>query len=217
MKKILKKITDLTKSNKKIIVNLAINYGSKNPHKRIIIVKGGCKIPDKYINWSLENEVTVIEKKTEKEVLLTFTKIIQRNNPHIITGYNITGFDFEFMYQRSQELDCIKEFLKLSKNKDEVCIAKDWQTGKEDIESSKIVLASGEYNLRFPKMPGRIIMDMCVIFRKEFQLSSYKLDFVSSYFISDSIKNIELNEQKQTTKIISKNLMGINIGTYIKF
>ena len=193
-----------------------INYGSKNPHKRFIIVKGGCKIPDKYINWSLENEVSVIEKKTEKEVLLTFTKIIQRNNPHIITGYNITGFDFEFMYQRSQELDCIKEFLKLSKNKDEVCIAKDWQTGKEDIENSKIVLASGEYNLRFPKMPGRIIMDMCVIFRKEFQLSSYKLDFVSSYFISDSIKNIELDEENQTTKIYSKNLMGINIGTFIK-
>ena len=193
-----------------------INYGSKNPHKRIIIVKGGCKIPDKYINWSLENEVSVIEKKTEKEVLLTFTKIIQRNNPHIITGYNITGFDFEFMYQRSQELDCIQEFLKLSKNKDEVCIAKDWRTGKEDIENSKIVLASGEYNLRFPKMPGRIIMDMCVIFRKEFQLSSYKLDYVSSYFISDSIKNIEHDETKQTTKIYSKNLMGINIGTFIK-
>ena len=73
------------------------------------------------------------------------------------------------MYQRSQELDCIQEFLKLSKNKDEICIAKDWRTGKEDIENSKIVLASGEYNLRFPKMPGRIIMDMCVIFRKEFQ------------------------------------------------
>ena len=30
IKKILKKTTDLTKSNKKIIVNLAINYGSKN-------------------------------------------------------------------------------------------------------------------------------------------------------------------------------------------
>ena len=106
--------------------------------------------------------------------------------------------------------------LKLSKNKDEICITKDWRTGKEDIENSKIVLASGEYNLRFPKMPGRIIMDMCVIFRKEFQLSSYKLDFVSSYFISDSIKNIEHDENKQTTKIYSKNLMGINIGSFIK-
>ena len=33
------------------------------------------------------------------------------------------------------------------------------------------ILAIGEYNLKFIKMPGRIIIDMCVIFRKEFTLS----------------------------------------------
>ena len=194
-----------------------INYGENKPYRRVIIVKGGCKIPEKYIQWALDNEVTVMEKKTEKDVLLAFTKIIKNDNPHIITGYNITGFDFDFMYKRSIELNCSEQFLKLSRNKDEVCVNKDWRTGKEDIESSKIVLASGEYNLRFPKMPGRIIMDMCVIFRKEFQLSSFKLDFVSSYFISDGVKNIELDEKNNTTKIFSKNLMGINIGTFIKF
>jgi DNA polymerase elongation subunit (family B) len=194
-----------------------INYGENKPFRRVIIVKGGCKIPEKYIQWALDNEVTVMEKKTEKDVLLAFTKIIKNDNPHIITGYNITGFDFDFMYKRSIELNCSEQFLKLSRNKDEVCVNKDWRTGKEDIESSKIVLASGEYNLRFPKMPGRIIMDMCVIFRKEFQLSSFKLDFVSSYFISDGVKNIELDEKNNTTKIFSKNLMGINIGTFIKF
>ena len=194
-----------------------INYGDIKPHRRVIIVKGGCKIPEKYIQWALDNEVTVMEKKTEKDVLLAFTKIIKNDNPHIITGYNITGFDFDFMYKRSIELNCSEQFLKLSRNKDEVCVNKDWKTGKEDIESSKIVLASGEYNLRFPKMPGRIIMDMCVIFRKEFQLSSFKLDFVSSYFISDGVKNIELDQKNNTTKIFSKNLMGINIGTFIKF
>ena len=194
-----------------------INYGENKPHRRVIIVKGGCKIPEKYIQWALDNEVTVMEKKTEKDVLLAFTKIIINDNPHIITGYNITGFDFDFMYKRSLELNCSEQFLKLSRNKNEVCVNKDWRTGKEDIETSKIVLASGEYNLRFPKMPGRIIMDMCVIFRKEFQLSSFKLDFVSSYFISDNVKNIELDETNNTTKIFSKNLMGINIGTFIKF
>ena len=194
-----------------------INYSENQPYRRVIIVKGGCKIPDKYINWALENEVSVIEKRTEKEVLLTFTKIIQKDNPHIITGYNITGFDFQFMYERSKELNCVNEFLKLSRNKDEICIKKDWKTNIEDIETSKIVLASGEYNLRFPKMSGRLIMDMCVIFRKEFQLSSYKLDYVSSYFISDSVKSVIIDNEKNTTKIFSKNLMGINIGSFIKF
>ena len=71
--------------------------------------------------------------------LLEFTKIIKSENV-IITGYNITGFDFDFMFKRCQELNCVEEFLKLSINKNEVCINKDWRTGKEDIENSKIVL-----------------------------------------------------------------------------
>ena len=194
-----------------------MRYGEDNPYERIIIVKGGCKVPEKYLKWKNNNNVEIKECETEKDVLLQFTEYIINKSPHIITGYNITGFDFPFMYDRSKELNCVDQFLKLSLNRNEVCVKTDWKTGDLDIETSKIVLASGEYNLRFPKMPGRIIMDMCVIFRKEFQLSSYKLDYVSSYFISDNVKNIELNEEKQNTKIFSNNLMGISEGTYIKF
>ena len=85
-----------------------INYTELQPYYRVIIVKGGCQIPDKYLNWVQENNVTVIEKKTEREVLLTFTKLIKTENPHIITGYNITGFDFDFMVDRAKELKCLE-------------------------------------------------------------------------------------------------------------
>ena len=194
-----------------------INYTETQPFERVIIVKGGCKIPEKYESWVRENNVSVLERQTEQEVLLTFTKLIIKYNPHIITGYNITGFDFEFMYKRSLELNCAKEFLKLSRNKDEVCISKDWRTGCEDIENNKIILASGEYNLKFIKMAGRVIIDMYVVFRKEFTLSSNKLDFTSSYFISDNVINIVVNKEANTTKINTKNLTGISVGSYIKF
>ena len=194
-----------------------INYTEAKPYKRVIIVKGGCKIPDKYLLWAQENNVIVLERNTEKEVLLMFTRLINSENPHIITGYNITGFDFEFMYNRSKELNCVNEFLKLSRNKDEICISKDWRTNVESIETNKIILASGEYNLKFIKMPGRIIIDMCVIFRKEFTLSSNKLDFTSSYFISASVNSISINLENNTTKIYSKNLTGISVGSFIKF
>jgi len=194
-----------------------INYTEKQPYERVLIVKGGCKIPEKYLSWVKDNNVIVLERQTEQEVLLTFTKILIKYNPHIITGYNITGFDFEFMYKRSLELNCAKEFLKLSRNKDEICVSKDWRTGLQDIETNKIVLASGEYNLKFIKMPGRIIIDMYVIFRKEFTLSSNKLDFTSSYFISDNVIKTYVNNEANTTKIMTKNLTGISVGSYIKF
>ena len=194
-----------------------INYSEKKPYIRYIIVKGGCKIPDKYKQWVQENNVKIIEKPTEKGVLLEFTKIMQLENPHIVTGYNINGFDWDFMYKRAKEIGCTHDFLKLSRNKDEVCINKDWRTGEEDIAKNKIILASGEYNLSYVNMPGRIIIDMCVIFRREFTLSSNKLDYVSSYFISDSVKKIEINKENNTTEIFSKNLTGLTIGCFVKF
>ena len=194
-----------------------INYSENNPYIRYIIVKGGCKIPDKYKDWVRDNNVKIIEKPTEKGVLLEFTKIIQLENPHIVTGYNINGFDFDFMFKRSKQIGCTHDFLKLSRNKDEVCINKDWKTGEEDIAKNKIILASGEYNLSFINMPGRIIIDMCVIFRREYTLSSNKLDYVSSYFISDSVKNITIDKEKNTTQIFSKNLTGLTVGCYVKF
>ena len=194
-----------------------INYSEKKPYIRYIIVKGGCKIPDKYKQWVQENNVKIIEKPTEKGVLLEFTKIMQLENPHIVTGYNINGFDWDFMYKRAKEIGCVHDFLKLSRNKDEVCINKDWRTGEEDIAKNKIILASGEYNLSYVNMPGRIIIDMCVIFRREFTLSSNKLDYVSSYFISDSVKKIEIDKENNTTEIFSKNLTGLTIGCFVKF
>ena len=194
-----------------------INYSEKKPYIRYIIVKGGCKIPDKYKQWVQENNVKIIEKPTEKAVLLEFTKIMQLENPHIVTGYNINGFDWDFMYKRAKEIGCVYDFLKLSRNKDEVCINKDWRTGEEDIAKNKIILASGEYNLSYVNMPGRIIIDMCVIFRREFTLSSNKLDYVSSYFISDSVKKIEIDKENNTTIIFSKNLTGLTIGCFVKF
>ena len=194
-----------------------LNYGDKKPHTRYIIVKGGCEVPEKYKSWVIENNVKIIEKKTEKGVLLEFTKIMQLENPHIVTGYNINGFDFDFMFKRSREIDCTEDFLKLSKNIDEVCWTKDWKTEKREIAKNKIVLASGEYNLSFINMPGRIIIDMCVVFRREYTLSSNKLDYVSSYFISDSVKKIDIDKENNQTQIYSKNLTGLTVGCYVKF
>ena len=194
-----------------------INYSEKKPYKRILIVKGGCKIPDKYEKWYRDNNVEIIEKTSEKGVLMEFTKCIKIENPHIITGYNIMGFDFEFMFKRSKEIGCTNEFLKLSRNINEVCINKDWRTGEEDIDTNKIILASGEYNLKFIKMPGRIIIDMCIVFRREYTLSSNKLDYTSSYFISDIVKKCEIDKEKNTTLIYSKNLTGLSTGSFVKF
>ena len=43
--------------------------------------------------------------------------LIVKEDPDIIIGYNIFGFDYNFMYLSASENSCVEEFLKLSRSK----------------------------------------------------------------------------------------------------
>ena len=86
------------------------------------------------------------------------------------------------------------------------------------MEHTKIVLASGEYDLRYVKMTGRIQIDMYAYFRRDFNLSSYKLDDVAGSFISDSVKKFQCVEDEKYGKVMelySQNLMGLHKNDFI--
>ena len=74
-----------------------------------IVLNGSSKLPQE--NTELETY------DTEREVLIAWQKMIQRENPDIIIRYNIFGFDYEFMFRRAEETGCVSEFLKLSRNR----------------------------------------------------------------------------------------------------
>ena len=77
--------------------------GSSTQHLNHCIVLGTCDIP--------EGDNMVIESyKTEREVLLAWTELMKREDPDIIVGYNIFGFDYEFMFRRAVECDCAEQF-----------------------------------------------------------------------------------------------------------
>jgi DNA polymerase elongation subunit (family B) len=186
-----------------------MNYGNSEPYLNHCLVVGGCDPVDG----------AVIETaKSERELLLQWTQIIQRENPDIIIGYNIFGFDYEFMFRRSQELYCSDEFLMLSRKIGDLSAKIDRETGKMSIENTKIQLASGEYDLKYFKMAGRLQIDMYSYFRRDFNLPSYKLDDVAGQFISDDIKKVVHVEHPTfgpITELYSQNLMGLHVGDYI--
>ena len=64
-------------------------------------------------------------------------------------------------------------------------------------------------------MTGRLQVDLYNYFRRDYNLTSYKLDYVSGYFIGDDVKKIEHNNGR--TKIYSKNLTGLENGSFINF
>ena len=79
----------------------------------------------------------------------------------------------------------------MSRNKGEACYTKDYRTGRVKIEESSIVIASGQHDLRYVKMVGRMQIDLYNYFRRDYNLTSYKLDYVAGHFIGDAIKRLE--------------------------
>ena len=183
-----------------------IRNGEKDPYLNHCIALDTC---DDVNNSVIESY------KTEKEVLLAWTKLIQKENPDIIIGYNIFGFDYKFMFHRAKEVRCLEQFLQLSRNVDETC-CKNIYTEKLEMDEKNIKIASGEHKLSFIKMAGRVQIDMYNYFRREYNLTSYKLDYVSGHFIGDKVKKIE-HQSLNATKIYSKNLAGLKDGNFIHF
>ena len=186
-----------------------MRYGEPEPYLNHCIVLNTCDpVPN-----------TVIETTTnERDLLMQWTQLIQTENPDIIIGYNIFGFDYEFMFRRSQEMGCDAAFLQLSRKQEIMTADKDESGRPPNLDNTKIVLATGEYDLRYPKMPGRLQIDMYTYFRRDFNLASYKLDDVAGQFIRDDVKKVELvtdNDQNTYTYLYTNNITGLHVGDYI--
>ena len=174
-----------------------VKYGETKPYKNIILTLGTCDpIKD-----------TIVKSYTqEKDLLLDFIKLINSEDPDIITGYNIVAFDTPWLWKRAKELGIESYFYDCSKIKYERCELKTKQR-----KSSVGQLVTIEY----VDIPGRSQMDLYLLVQKGYKLSSYKLDNVSAEFIKGSVKHIEQKEDK--VYIHTDNCKGLNIGNYINF
>jgi len=185
-----------------------LRAGEKEPYLNHCISLNTCTSVD---NAEIESYTT------EDKLLLAWKNLIEKENPDIIIGYNIFGFDYQFMFHRAEETGCIREFLNLSKNRGEICANFDQEKQRYSLEETKIVIASGEHNLHYIKMNGRIQIDLYNYFRREENLTSYKLDYVAGHFIGDYVKKLDYNIETSETTIFTGNLTGLLEGSYIHF
>ena len=206
-----------------------LRHGESRPYLNHCLALGTCDaVPS----------AQIVCCKTERALLQAWTALVQREDPDIIIGYNIFGFDYNFMFRRALENHVEDEFLKLSRNADEFCGKRDFKTGRVSIEETSIALASGQYDLHYIAMPGRLQIDMYNYFRRDYNLTSYKLDYVGSYFIGDNVITLEHRVEADSrgtnvprtppsqhweseydgkvTRIFSKNLTGLEVGNYIE-
>ena len=74
-------------------------YGDIECYNRSIVVIGNDDKPNEDICDDIEG-ICVYKCKNEKELLLKWKDLILFHNPDFITGYNIFGFDFEYISKR---------------------------------------------------------------------------------------------------------------------
>ena len=188
-----------------------VRYGEDQPYMNHCIALNTCAPMPNVENAVLETY------QTERDVLLAWQRLMQRENPDIVIGYNIFGFDYQFLFQRAEENGCTREFLALSRNVDEICMHFDKEQGKNIIEEASFQIASGLHELRYIKMTGRLQIDLYHFFRRQELLDSYKLDFVAGHLIGDMVKKWEIADADAgpITHIVSKNLKGLMPGSFV--
>ena len=172
-------------------------YGEDECYYKHIITLKSCDPLEGIVVESYDNE---------KDVLLAFSKLIRKLDPDIITGYNIKGFDFNYLNERAKLLQINTQFARMSRIKNDIS-----EFVIKDLSSS----ALGENKLKYFDMKGRVIFDLMKVVQRDYKLPSYKLDEVVSNFIRESITGIK-NNKDNTSLIDTKNTNGIYVGQYIK-
>ena len=124
-------------------------------------------------------ENTIVECfETERELLIGWAKFIEKLDPDIMTGYNIWGFDWEYIYERAKMENCCHQlFRHLNKVKNVDQIKQELTI--QDLSSS----ALGQNILKYILIEGVVQIDLLKVVQRDHKLDSYKLDNVSKVFM----------------------------------
>jgi DNA polymerase delta subunit 1 len=118
----------------------------------------------------------IVSFDTEREMLEAFRAYLNKQDIDIMTGWNIFGFDLEYIYKRAAKVGCSSSFFNLGKLKNV-----DSEMVYKRLSSS----ALGDNMLKLLPMSGRFIFDLFHEVKKGYKLDSYKLDNVSKLYLGD--------------------------------
>ena len=123
------------------------------------------------------NDVLIYMYDTESELLEGFTRFIREENPNIIVGYNILGFDIPYMIDRAKLNMCIFNF-------DQQGFHKFAHAREKTIKWSSSAYKNQEF--QFLDAEGRVYVDLLPLVKRDFKFNNYKLKTIAEYFVGQS-------------------------------
>ena len=139
-------------------------FGNDEPYEKVCLCYKKTEGPD------------VISFDTEREMLLAFKDYLHDKDIDIITGWNIFGFDLDYIYKRAAMTGCGMGFYQMGKLHD---------TESHLLQKKLSSSALGDNFLKLLPMPGRFIFDLFHEVKKGYKLDSYKLNEVSKLYLGD--------------------------------
>lgn len=130
-------------------------------------------------------DTTVLQFKSEKEMLIKYSQFIRDSDPDIIVGYNIFGFDNGYLFERSQILEITNDFNYQSKLKSHYT-----EIQKKVLNNQQ----SGFNDWKMTRFIGRTHIDLLQVIKKDFKLESYKLNSVGEHFLNEGKDDVSPKE-----------------------
>jgi DNA polymerase delta subunit 1 len=119
---------------------------------------------------------------SERELIERFGEYLAETDPDIITGWNIFGFDLEYLYKRATRNGVETLWGRRSDVPSELVI--------KNLSSS----ALGNNELKMVPMIGRYVFDLFQDIKREHKLESYSLNNVSKHFLNDQKNDMPVKE-----------------------
>ena len=123
--------------------------------------------------------------ETEREMLERLGEYLVKLDPDIVTGWNIFGFDLEYLYNRAVVIAAGPKAHHWGRLKDRC---------NELVTKRLASNALGDNTLKMVPMVGRYVFDMFQDIKREHKLESYSLNNVSKVFLKDEKIDMPVKE-----------------------
>jgi len=145
---------------------------------------------------------------TEKGMILGWAAAMAEWDPDILTGYNVFGFDEQYLWKRAEEL-------RITEHKSIQALSRLMEFDKPVILEEKTLSSSamGDNTLYMWSAFGRLQVDLFHYIKRNFTLPAYKLDYVCQHFMSGKCSGMDVDGPEWLVK--TKNTDDVVVGRYV--
>lgn len=152
----------------------------KNITKKILLTIEPKTSSQQMVETLATESITTYMSASETDLLEKFIKIINDERPNIITGYNIFGFDIEYLIKRCSRFLLVEQL--------KTCgFYKNSFAKEEEIKWSSS--AYKNQNFRFINWEGILLIDLLPVIQRDYKLDTYSLKNVCSTFLKNNTKD----------------------------